>query len=388
MSRFGRIFSGPERRGNVDWDLWGQGEVSATSSYSAVEALRLSSVWRCVMLIAGTISTMPVHAIKRGDDVRLPVEPAPPILARPSDAISPTDWRHSVVSAWLLHGNAVGVVTSRDRAGRPTTVELVDQTSGRIDARAEFGRAPVVLIDGKVEPDGWLAPGIVLPGQSIGVTPIAYAARVLALAGDASKMSRDWWSRGGHPTALLSTDQKLQADQASEIKARFRAATTRDHLAVLGSGVKFQTLQTAPSDAGLLETLAATDVDIARFFGVPASMIDANAGQGGSLTYSNRTDADLNFLAYGLQPWITRLESMLEPMLPVGQVAKVRTASLLRTSPETTAKITDMRVRGGTMTPNEARRLHDEPPSDSQYADQVNWPPGTTARPNDDEDEE
>jgi phage portal protein BeeE len=102
-----------------------EGRPTAAGEAVTVEsALRLSTVWGCVRLLADSVSTLPLH-VYRGDD-RDPIPP-PPLLQRPSaDFPELADWLWAVMASLLLRGNAWGVITARAGAGLlPSQVDLV-----------------------------------------------------------------------------------------------------------------------------------------------------------------------------------------------------------------------------------------------------------------------
>ena len=93
-----------------------EGRPTAAGEPVTVEsALRLSTVWGCVRLLADSVSTLPLH-VYRGDD-RDPI-PTPPLLQRPSaDFPELADWLWAVMASLLLRGNAWGVITDRSGPG-------------------------------------------------------------------------------------------------------------------------------------------------------------------------------------------------------------------------------------------------------------------------------
>jgi phage portal protein BeeE len=108
-----------------DRALWQIGDVFvpptvAGEPVNADRALRLSTVFGCVRLLADSVSTLPLH-VYRGEE-RDPI-PLPPLLQRPSaDFPELSDWLWSVMASLLLRGNAWGVITDRGQpraAGRP-----------------------------------------------------------------------------------------------------------------------------------------------------------------------------------------------------------------------------------------------------------------------------
>jgi phage portal protein BeeE len=103
----------------------GQAQRTAAGEPVTVEsALRLSTVWGCVRLLADSVSTLPLH-VYRGDE-REPIPP-PPLLQRPSaDFPELADWLWAVMASLLLWGNCWGVITARSGAGLlPSQVDLV-----------------------------------------------------------------------------------------------------------------------------------------------------------------------------------------------------------------------------------------------------------------------
>jgi phage portal protein BeeE len=108
------VWRRPEQRESLTLEqlLADQGTPTAAGEPVTVDtALRLSTVWGCVRLLADSVSTLPLH-VYRGDD-RDPI-PTPPLLQRPSaDFDELADWLWAVMASLLLRGNAWGVVTGR-----------------------------------------------------------------------------------------------------------------------------------------------------------------------------------------------------------------------------------------------------------------------------------
>jgi phage portal protein BeeE len=91
-------------------------------------------------------------------------------------------------------------------------------------------------------------------------------------------------------------------------------------------------------------------------------MIGSEAG--GSLTYANVEQRDLDFLKYGVGPKITRLESALTGLLPRGQYVKFNTGALLRTDLKTRYESYALALAGPQpwLTVDEVRDLEDREP--------------------------
>lgn len=78
-------------------------------------AMQHSAVWACVNLIAGSISTLPVAAYRRGD--RDPLPDLPPLLRQPSAGWSLPEFLYALLQSLLLQGNAYGLIVDRAGAG-------------------------------------------------------------------------------------------------------------------------------------------------------------------------------------------------------------------------------------------------------------------------------
>ena len=103
-----------------DRALFNIGDIPTSSTYAAVPvspstAMQHSAVWACVNLIAGSISTLPLAAYRRGD--RNPLPDVPPILRAPSAGWSLPDFLYAALQSLLLRGNAYGLIVDRAGAG-------------------------------------------------------------------------------------------------------------------------------------------------------------------------------------------------------------------------------------------------------------------------------
>src|SRR6266487_6422758 len=77
--------------------------TAAGEAVTTDTAMRLSTVWACVKLLADSVSTLPLH-VYRGED-RNPIG-TPPLLQHPSaDFEELSDWLYAVMASLLLRGN-------------------------------------------------------------------------------------------------------------------------------------------------------------------------------------------------------------------------------------------------------------------------------------------
>jgi len=65
---------------------------------------------------------------------------------------------------------------------------------------------------------------------------------------------------------------------------------------------------------------------------VPPEMIAAEAGN--SMTYANIESKGIDFLTYSIQPWLTRIEASIAPLMPGKRHARFDPSVLTRTDLE------------------------------------------------------
>lgn len=351
---------------------------SGRDGYSYVtddQALQLSAVWACIRLLSDKVAGLPVDAYRRQADRRVEVSPVPAFVSSPSAIVSRSTWLYQQMVSMLLRGNAYGIVTQLGVDGWPAKVEIVHPDSIEVlqDDQLSppeylFNRQPID--SGRV----YHVSAYNIPGSVVGLSPITYAARSLGLATAINDYGQEIAAGGGHPTAILSSDQRIDEDQAKITKARFKAATAEDHLAVLGAGLSYDRVQITPAEAQFLETRNATVIDICRYFGCPPESIYASMS-GQSVTYANREQRALDLLSDSLQWWITRIEEAWSALIPRGQYVKFNENALLRVELLTKIQAQDMQIRMGVKSPDEVRALNDDPPIPDGAGAQFLWPP-------------
>lgn len=340
-------------------------------------ALRLGAVWSCVDLIC-RLAALPVSQYRKAPDgAPVPVA-ASGLLTAPSSTVSPIGWRRQIYMSWLLRGNLFGAVTKREEQYlHPIEMEILDPN--RLTARRQRVGAPVEwLVDGQsLGADLVHWPAFTVPGSSIGLSPLEYAARMIGLGLSAQAFGAQWFTDGAHPSAILTTDKAVDQATAATIKERFRAAITGREPMVIGQGLKYEAIQIAPNESQFLETIGANKADIAGFFLVPPEMIGGESGN--SMTYSNIEQRSLSYLTWNAGWWVTLLEEFLSAQVPAGEYVKINTGALVKVDLKTQAEVEGLRIRGGWGIPDEARAHEERPPLPNGDGERSLWPPYSTA---------
>jgi HK97 family phage portal protein len=178
--------------------------------------------------------------------------------------------------------------------------------------------------------------------------------------------ARDFGARffgdGGHPGAILRSDQEMTAEQAKSYKRAFMAATRGNREpAVMGSGVTYEPITVEPNNSQFIDLMRFTIEEACRFWRVPPAMVYA-AVSGQAVTYANVSQSDLAYLKHSLEGHLVRIEKALTRLLPRPQVVRFNRSAFLRSDPGSRSEVVDRRLKNQTLTVNEARALEDEPP--------------------------
>lgn len=344
-------------------------------------AMQHATVWACVGLIADTISTFTFDAWRESDGELSKVRP-PQIVSEPSTYVDPTDWRRQILVSWLLRGNAYGLVQERDSRGIATRIDIIHPDLVTVMRMSPLLGPWRFMVMGKqmdLYPLGDLfhVPAYTVPGSPLGLSSIGYARNAIGLGLGAEEFAARFFGDGAHPTSIITTDNEVSKEQAEVVKDRvMQAVKGRREPAVLGAGMKWQSVQIAPEESQFLETIRANRLTIAQFFGLASAAELVGADGSASMTYSNVTQRSLNLLTYGLRPWIVRLQNIYDLLTPSTLRVRANVDDLLQVDPKTRADIQSEQVRAGLRTQNEVRLDDHRPPLDG--GDRLAWPPYAT----------
>jgi HK97 family phage portal protein len=353
----------PFRKRTQDRATFQIGDLAAPPTWAGVpvggdQALRLSGMWACVRLLSESVSTLPLHVRREGEREPLAL---PPLLQRPAAGMPLHEWLEAVMRSLLLRGNCYGVVTDRSGATLlPSQVELanpdlvaVRYTDDGIEYRVGGQRVERENI--------WHVRAYVQPGSLVGLSPVEYCRQQVALGLAAEKYGAQWFGEGGVPYGLLTNDDAhyVGIDKAQEIHDIWRDARRNNKTAVL-TGWRYHPLSVKPEESQFIETTKANLASICRIYGVPPEMVAGEAGN--SLTYANVEQRSIDFLTYGLRPWLHRLETAIGALLPRGQYCRFNSGALLKPTLRDRYEAHKVAIEAGFLTVNEVRELEDRPP--------------------------
>lgn len=326
---------------------------------NADQALRLSAVWACVRLLADTVSTLPVDVYRRGSRDPLPT---PPLLQEPAAGTPRHEWLEAVMRCLLLRGNAYGLVTARSGSTLlPAQVELVnpDLVTCRLtqDGSVEYRIAGQPYDRDQI----WHVRAHVTPGSPTGLSVVDYARQSIGVGLAAEKFGAQFFGDHATPSGFLSTTKTMSREQTDYLIRRWKSLHQgARRVALLTGDLKFTPVSIRPDESQFIETSGFNVRQVCRLFGVPPEMVGAESG--GSLTYANVEQRNLDLLRYCVGPWLVRLETALSALLPRQQFVKFNPDALLRSDTKTRYEAHEIALRAGFLTIDEVRALEDLPP--------------------------
>lgn len=308
-----------------------------------------------------------------GETVKLLV-PAPPVLTTPWETVKDSPVEHPMtISEWLYAsqldldstGNFVGIVHERGADGLPTRIEPVNADA--VTFQIKGTRIKSCRVDGEDLPlqHLWHERQFTLSGLPIGLSPLAYATMTLQTGLAAQEFAHDWFSNGAAPSAhLRNVDQKLDPKDAELTRRRFLASQKQaGGVFVSGKDWEYSALSAKAAESGFVEQAHLTDVELCRFLGVPADMVDV-AVESSTLNYANITQRNLQLLVMNLGPAIKRREDALSRLTSKPRFVKLNRSAILAMDDKSRAELFKLQIDSRTRTPDEVRALDDQQPLD------------------------
>lgn len=347
--------------------------ATSARAVSGREAVGLSAVFRAVEIRAIAARQITFDP-KRGGRI-LPDRPA--ILEKPDPFCSAAAFREMTSVSLDLNGNAYwrlgyapGAVKGVDR---PVTARVLNPNDVLIDT-TRGGDVVGYRYRGKqlgVHDIAHLA-RLRVPGSPYGLGPIQAAQIELRGGLDVVAYGSDFIYNGDVPSGVLSSDSILNAETAKLAKQQWADSNGGKHgVAVLGQGLKYMATFLSPKDAQFLESQQWTVNTATRLFGVPRSLMLANA-EGNSETYQNVEQDWLGFIRFGMANTLTEIEDAFTGMLPRGQVAVYNAGGLLKTDTKTRYETHNLALTGKWRTVNEIRAIEGLEPIDG--GDEISAP--------------
>lgn len=382
----------------ADLAIMMQGATSTAGvGVSPDSAMRYSTVWACVRLLAESIAQMPVHLYRKlpdGSRQRITDHPLAEILA-----VKPNSWQTSfeyfefLVTALCLRGNNYAYKTTVKSGTIAELIPLMPQSVTVVrDGYAVSYR--VRFEDGNVEtfPQDKIhhVRGLTLDGF-VGVSPIGYQRNTIGLGIAAENHGGHLFKNGAMPSGTLSHPSQLSDEAYTRIRNSWETTHGGDRqggVAILEEGLKFDPITMSNEDAQYLEVRQFQRTEICSIYRVPPHMI-------GDLTkssFSNITQQSLEMVKYTFLPWCRRIESAIardlltEQERQRGLYVEFLLSGLERADIEQRYRSYNIGIMSGILSPNECRAMENRNPRPGGdiYLAPLNMADSTNGMPADD----
>ncbi|TCP78326.1 HK97 family phage portal protein [Pseudomonas putida] len=357
--------------------------------------LAFSAVFACITLIASDIAKLRLKLVKLTDDGVWEEATSPsfsPVIKRPNHYQNRIQFYETWVLSKLTSGNTY-VLKIRD--GRGVVIKMFVLDPRRV--------VPLVGDDGSVfyrlmaDNLSTLEEGLTVPASEIihdrmnclfhplvGISPI-FACGLAAMQGNAiQNNSARFFQNGSKPGGVLTAPGAIGEDTAKRLKEHWDANFSGDNagkVAVLGDGLKYESMALSAADSQLIEQLRWSAETVCSAFHVPGYKV----GVGSAPTNANAEVSNQAYYSDCLQSLIEAAELCLDEglELPTPYGTEFDLDGLLRMDTPTLFKANNDAVGGGWMKPNEARRRAGLAPvegGDSPMIQQQNYSLAAIAR--------
>lgn len=370
-----------ERRSIVD-DLartsFSSSTIAWPSSIDAPRAGTLSAVFAAWRLLTDAVGTLPVDFLDSRGATRTPAEVPRWWNFGPNTQVpDQITYLVQVKLSLLIAGNAY-IATPRGSDGEPTQLVPLDP-SLVTPRRTPQGIGYEALGHTYTAADVLHIPGMVLPGDIVGMSPLCYARHAIESGLSAQDYGRNFFDNASVPPAVINVPPtagtapnqgKTDVERAREIAKAWHdthgGSSNAGKIGVLIGGASLSTVAIPPEDAQWLESRQFGVQEIARFYGVPPHLL---ADSSNSTSWgSGLAEQNLAFGQFSLRPSISRIEAGHNRLTAsIGRPwwrMKLNLDAVLRASLKDRYSAYQAGLSSGFLTVNEVRALEDLPPID------------------------
>lgn len=333
-------------------------------------ALSLVPVTRAISVLETAMMQIPVEVYRGNEKIA-----SPSWLEYPDveNNVSQSEWLGTTVYHMAVFGNAYWLVKRGARGIvnitniHPATISVLTDTKGKIyysiDGKS-YSSKDIVHIKLFKKPS---------TTDLLGEGPIQRHKSILRSALDLHNYADNWFRTAAVPTGTLSTTEFLSEDVAKANKDAFISSQRERSVAVLSSGLKYESVSLNPEQAQFLENQKFVNRQIALMFGIPPMYLSmAIEGQG--MTYINGNEDRTRLYDDGLQQYVVRIQQAITDLLPRGQKAEFNLTEFLRPNQTARYQAYAIGLERGFLTIDEVREIEGMPEMSGDVSPEVTEP--------------
>lgn len=329
-------------------------------------AMKVATVYRCVDILSGSIASLPLHyKVKRDNVFKIYEHPTLSYLLqiKANERQSSFDMWQNAIIQMVMQGNAY-IYPKYSYSGLEELILLTPNScTYDVGNNLYLINDPINLINENVDSDEIIhLKNISLDGGYMGVSTIAYAAKVLGISSSADGRTLDSFKKGSTLKGFISGDEsagtkgfgELQSKQLQDINTRVSSEiNSGKNIFSIPGQAKFNQLSMSSTDLQLLDTRKFGVLDICRFFGVHPDKVFAGQSQ----NYKASAMSNEMFLSDTLLSRLRRNECELNAkLIPKAYAFKHKieydVEALLTTSLEQESAYMEKTIQNGVYTTN------------------------------------
>lgn len=349
-------------------DFWFSPVMSSPTASGAIvttdTAMRLSTVYKCVKVLAETIGMLPMHMYRTLDKGRARVRdnPVGRLLAnRPNRWQTPMQFKMMMEAHRSLRGNAYAEIFY-NQAGEPdelvplhpdrVTPEVAANGMPRYVVRDAKGFNPRTLVQGEI----FHLTGLTVDGYK-GLNPIEAEREAIGAAIAARDYGSRFWNNDARPPFWVEVPGKFKDTEAS---ASFReqwqsmyGGSNRGRPAALDQGMKIHELGVTNADAEWIDARKYSDIDLCGLWRLPPHKI----GILDRATWANIEHQNIEFVTDSILPLAVSWEQTVQRDLIIDEdlYVELLLELLLRGDTSTRYEAYGKGIKDGWLVRNEAR---------------------------------
>lgn len=343
---------------------------NASSAYNQNQACQLSALYRGIDILSNSIAELPcvVYKKNRKGSKKLVTDHIVYSLlnTKPSKRMNKHNfWKLIVMNMILTGAGYAWIRRDENRVVKELTYIPSNQVSVISNNIFDDVKYLITGIKQYIMPEDMLV-FIMIPSDDgvHGISVLQYAKRVLSLGLDELNSASSFFRSGFNKAGILKSDKPLTDSQMQQIQQNWvstfgtSSGMPSSGVVCLKPGISYESIQASPQDAELLESRKFNISEIARFLGIPLSLMFDNS----STSYSTVEAENLNFLIHSLNPLLDKIETELntklwtEAEIMQGYSCKFDSSVLLRCDKKSLAEYYQNMFQMGVLSPNEIRK--------------------------------
>jgi HK97 family phage portal protein len=321
-------------------------------------ALGLSAVYASVYRIASTVGALDLRILAENGGTRTTALNHPAhalVTAEPNEYMTAPEFWETVTAYAVANGRGHAVI-ERDGRGYATAMHPV-HVSDVEEVKTAAGPAYKVQNYGVIFPENMFC-----LYNMHRKSPIRVHAENLGLALSAQEFAHKYF-RQGQATGILTAKQPLRKEQMDEVLRSWRSQGTAG-TKIVAHEFAYARMSITPDEAQFLQTRKYQTEEIARIFGVPPALIQAES----QTTYNNVEQQNLMFGRHTIAPWARKIEQEINRKLIQARerpntYASFDLTTMYRGDMAARVKYYEGMVRLGAMSINEVRAKEEMNPT-------------------------